>query len=93
MRLSIDIPDDLHREVKIKAINNGTTVTAVVKRLLEEYVSGNTISVPKAVLIETSIVKDAPFGPFVVQTPPPLTPPNFVRPISKEDQAKGRSRK
>jgi len=96
MRLSIDIPDELHRQVKIKAINEGTTVTAVVKKRLEEYVSAKMTAGFLATAHHdeggVKVIDSAKLMAVSIDSKP-LQPGTFVRPISKEDQAKGRSRK
>jgi len=40
MRLSIDISDDLHRDVKVKAANEGKTIAQVVRPMLERFAQG-----------------------------------------------------
>jgi hypothetical protein len=37
-KTTITIPEDLHRRVKAKAALQGTTITAVLKELLERWV-------------------------------------------------------
>jgi hypothetical protein len=37
-KTTITIPEDLHRRVKAKAALQGTTITAVLKELLEQWV-------------------------------------------------------
>jgi len=37
MRLIAEIPDDLHRSVKVKVAAEGTTITSVVTGLLQGY--------------------------------------------------------
>ena len=38
------IPAALHRKVKVKAAEEGLTITAVIKKLLEEWVNGGETS-------------------------------------------------
>lgn len=78
MRLSVDIPDELHRDIRIAAAQRGTTVTKVVIAAIEEHLGQHARSV-NAVAVSVD--------------PKPLQKEAFVRPISKEDQAKGRTRK
>ncbi|WP_168769275.1 hypothetical protein [Priestia megaterium] len=37
-RLTCDIPEDLHKELRILAVQNDTSITNYVKMILEEYV-------------------------------------------------------
>jgi len=73
MRLSIEIPDETHRELKAKAATQGVTISEVVRLAVERYLRGNfTVGLPKV-------------DPALIGTE--------YGPISKADQAKGRSRK
>ena len=40
-KTTIRLPEDLHRRVKAKAALQGTTITAVLKDLLEEWVEAD----------------------------------------------------
>ncbi|AEN92075.1 MULTISPECIES: hypothetical protein [Priestia] len=37
-RLTCDIPEDLHKELRLLAVQNDTTITKYVQALLEEHV-------------------------------------------------------
>lgn len=77
MRLSIDIPDETHRELKAKAAREGTTISEVVRVAVERYLRGD-ITVAMPTMPEKTTTSYSA---------------DYVRPISKADQAKGRSRK
>jgi len=111
-RLVVDLPMRLHRELKVRAARDGSTISEVVRRLLEAHLAsdqlmgaiaeGMAMSHAPATIMETSITKDAPFGPFVrrgaiedrtVHVPPPTSPrpkPPPFKDLSKTSQAKGR---
>ena len=36
-RLTIDIPAELHRKIKLKAVQEGETIAQQIRRLLEEH--------------------------------------------------------
>ena len=77
MRLSIDLPDEMHRALKAKAATEGRTVSDLVREIIRKYLDGNyTVGVSTTKLPQEE----------------PTTSPSF-RPISKADQAKGRSRR
>lgn len=70
MRLSIELPDELHRELKVRAAREGKTISQVVRPLIEQYAS--------TVEVRTTPVKGKGA--------------TTVRPISKADQARGKTR-
>ena len=85
MRISVDISDELHRDLKAKAVLEGKTITEVVRPLLDQYAYGTVPVRTVASMTEKELVAALP------KTKPPGT--DFVRPISKSAQAKGKSRK
>jgi hypothetical protein len=86
MRLSIEIPDDTHRELKTKAANQGVTISEVVRLAVTQYLRGNFTLGFKEPGVQVH--------PDPVITGPPLPPAKGHRVgLSKADQAKGRSRK
>jgi hypothetical protein len=77
VRLSVEIPDDIHRQLKSKAASEGTNISEIVRIAVERYLHGNfTVGLPA-----------------VANPPNPPNPVGMVRPISKADQAKGRTRR
>ncbi len=93
MRLSIDIPDELHRKAKVKAAQEGTTLAEVVRSLLTNWSIGSWKEAKEYHQAITVVDKTVHVPPPPASPRPQPDPPPFVRPISKEDQAKGRSRK
>lgn len=79
MRLSIDLPDDLHRDLKAKAATEGKTISEVVRSMVEGYLAMERFVYPK-------VDKEAARR---VQSANAL---DGLR-LSKSDQAKGRTRK
>lgn len=90
MRLSIDIPEETHRELKAKAAREGVTISDIVRMAVEKYVRGNfSLGYPDPPRPEA--IKVSP--PSIPRPAPPPTPPTpYVRPISKAEQAKGKTR-
>jgi hypothetical protein len=88
MRLSIDISDETHRDLKAKAAREGVTISDIVRSAIERYVSGNFHLGYPAPVINNAIA--APALPKPPEPPKPPTP--YIRPISKAEQAKGKSR-
>ena len=85
MRLSIDISDETHRELKAKAAREGVTISDIVRIAVEKYVRGNFSLGYSAKLVETSVVAATP--PNVAAGTQPF------KSLSKADQAKGKTRK
>lgn len=81
-RLNIDLEDDLHQRLKVRAAAEGTTVSRAVRSLLMNWV---VTSWDEAKLMEVSVVEATP-GNVAAGT-------RLIKPISKSDQAKGRSRR
>ena len=46
MRLTINIPDDIHRSLKIKAATEGTTMRALLLKGIDGYLKSKRITVP-----------------------------------------------
>lgn len=46
MRLTINIPDDIHRSLKIKAATEGTTMRALLLTGIDDYLKSKGITVP-----------------------------------------------
>jgi plasmid stability protein len=96
MRLSIDVPDELHRQIKVKAASEGTSITSIAQKALEAYLGARMtagfVVTESHVEGGVKVITDAKLL-SVSFDPKPLQPGTFVRPISKEDQAKGRTRK
>lgn len=67
MRLSIDIPNELHRDLKAKAATEGKTISEVIRPMLAQFTYGTV--------------------PVATSRKPPRAD------LSKEAQAKGRTRK
>lgn len=92
-RLNIDLPEDIHRKVKARAAMDGTTVSTVFRRLAERYALGDhrVIGMPavkedgSVTLVETSVVEATPANIRTGTKP--------FRSISKEEQARGKTRK
>ncbi len=40
-KLTLVVPDDLRRKARVKAITEGTSVSEVVRKFLEEWVKGD----------------------------------------------------
>lgn len=80
MRLSIDIPDDTHRELKAKAASQGVTISEIVRLSVERYLHGNF-----TVGFQKSLEPVSDMDTLVMRRP--------GKPISKADQAKGKTRK
>ena len=89
MRISIDIPDELHRRVRVKAAEEGTTVSAVVRSQLTNWAIGSWQEAREYHPKEPGVQ----MHPDPVITGPPLPPAKAHWAISKADQAKGKSRK
>lgn len=79
MRLSIDLPDDLHRDLKAKAATEGKTISEVVRSMVEGYLAMERF-------VRPTVDKEAARR---VQSANAL---DGLR-LSKSDQAKGRTRK
>lgn len=94
MRLSIDISDETHRELKAKAAREGVTISDIVRVAVEKYVRGNfNLGYPQSVRVDAAVDKTVHIPPPVTPRPAPDPPPTpYVRPISKADQVKGKSR-
>lgn len=69
MRLSIDLPDELHRDLKAKAATEGKTIAEVIRPMLVQFT----------------------YGTVAVKAAPKST--EYRGPITKADQARGKTRK
>jgi hypothetical protein len=99
MRLSIDIPDDLHRRVKAKSAQEGQTISAVSRNLLEQWAATVTpTGTTKEEWDDSLAAIRSPGVPMsddtiTAEPLPPAKAQRMPRSISKSDQAKGKSRK
>lgn len=53
MRLTINIPDDIHRSLKIKAAKEGTTMHALLLQGIDDHLKSKIITVPTAIICRT----------------------------------------
>ena len=83
MRLSIDLPDEMHRALKVQAATEGKTISDLVRTVVKQYLNGN------------YVYGVAPSG----NTPPARADVSSQRgrlsgaDLSKSAQAKGQTRK
>ena len=94
MRLVVELPEDLHRRIKVRAAEEGRTISQMVRGMIELELSKTARWEDKG---KTFITQPAPTTTIAVaapETPRPKPPPApYVRPkmdLSKGTQAKGK---
>jgi hypothetical protein len=68
-RMSIDLPEDIHRQVKARAAMDGTTVARVFRHLAEEYARGRRVQVAETIVTDTPPVEDWVATPALDRVP------------------------
>lgn len=88
MRTTIDLPDELFRQVKAKAALSGFKLKDLITQYVEQGLKGTSLSVPpRRQRSELPIVRAA-----TGRTIPALTNAEMQRALDEEDSLSGRSR-
>jgi len=61
MRLVVELPEESHRRLRIRAAQDGLPVAVIIRRLITDYLGAG------VTLVETSFVKDPPTPAMTVR--------------------------